>query len=916
MTNNYKDINIYYQNVRSIKNKEDDFKELILGGLYDIICLCETWLTIDTLNILTFANELNWKYLYQIRKNKKGGGLLILTKPGITYSEEYNSDTHELIQITIRDPFKLCISLLYNPPGNTSPNWDSIIDDCIHKASAIVPLIILGDFNIPTWKPPVGVPEVQAILEEHNLLQKIEFPTRGNNYLDLLMTRNIEISAITNSSMFISDHCGFEFTAKCPITNCRSSSTHRIVRDYFMTNWKVVNHLIADLSDKYSIPEATESQIDSIIEELSNILSTHIPKKKILSSKIPWMDADLYTLLKKKNRFHKIWKIRGSEMSYLKYSNIRHEFKQLLRLKTKDFLLRHQSEYKNDPKLFWKTLMRGKTIPLNTVITPQDFADHFSKLVCEERTLIDPINEIVNCEAPSLLGIHIESDAVRSICLSKKFTTKSSPDILNGKVLKYCANSLSPLLTKIFVRTSSLGYYPSAWKISSIFPLHKKDSKSDVANYRQITIQPLMGKIFDKIIYDSLYPHVLPFVKDYNHYGIKGRSVNTNLLCKLSYILEAFEDSKQTDVVYADIAKAFDNVAHKYLLFKLKTQFGIDGMLLKLLTSYLENRISYVRLNDVCSRTFKVTKGIPQGGILSPLLFVLFTNDIYIGDECKILTYADDVKLFAKRPYSSENKTTLQNAINLLIDWTLKWGLELNVKKTKTISFTQMKKFRNFSDESNIFALGNKIEQVMEYKDLGIIFDSALTFVSHLNSLNSRLRRSLGLLKYKFGWITDITARKILYNAIFLSHLDYGVVVWSMASPSNLLKITRTHNRAINDYILKRLSGTKTEYINSCRNAEILSLKDRSTMLALQIIKNRPPPDLVFLIPVRAAANRWNTRNALPYHMPRIRLSITGRSIRNTVPTFLNSLPVEVLNSFENDTNWKFIIKLHLLTKL
>ena len=155
-------------------------------------------------------------------------------------------------------------------------------------------------------------------------------------------------------------------------------------------------------------------------------------------------------------------------------------------------------------------------------------------------------------------------------------------------------------------------------------------------------------KVLERIIYDELLCRTINKIDTRQHGFIRNRSCNTNLLLFTESIARSLHEKIGIDVIYFDFAKAFDTVSHDLILQKLKTQYNIDGALLKFFTEYLHNRKQHVILDNVISESVDVLSGIPQGSILGPLLFVLFINDIYenIDKDTNIALFADDTKIW------------------------------------------------------------------------------------------------------------------------------------------------------------------------------------------------------------------------------------------------------------------------------
>ena len=217
-------------------------------------------------------------------------------------------------------------------------------------------------------------------------------------------------------------------------------------------------------------------------------------------------------------------------------------------------------------------------------------------------------------------------------------------------MLLVCDDTVGTPLKLIFENILISSSCPDVWNLANVTPIFKKGDKQSIVNYRPISLLPIYGKIFEKIIFNNLYSYFnVNNLLTINQSGFRpGDSTTNQLLFLVDEIHQAFEDPKSLEVraVFLDISKAFDKVWHDGLIFKSK-QNGIAGRLLQLFENYLLNRKQRVVLNGSRSEYSVIESGVPQGSVLGPLLFLIYINDLERNIKSNINFLADDTSMFS-----------------------------------------------------------------------------------------------------------------------------------------------------------------------------------------------------------------------------------------------------------------------------
>ena len=290
------------------------------------------------------------------------------------------------------------------------------------------------------------------------------------------------------------------------------------------------------------------------------------------------------------------------------------------------------------------------------------------------------------------------------------------------------------------------GVFPDKLKIAKVIPIHKKDDKTQLENYRPISILPAISKIIEKVIFDQMhdYFHINKLYFE-GQYGFrKKHSTELAAVEMIDRIIQELDKGNTPLNIFLDQPKAFDTLDHEIMLYKLEYH-GVTGPALQLLRSYLSDRKQYIEFENVKSDSSNIKNGIPQGSILGRLLCVIYVNDISLASKIfTAIIYADDTSLSSTlNTFRCNTNVNTNNELSKISESLKVNKLSLNTKKTKAMIFHMPQKQVTFP---KLEIDGTSIEFVNSFNYLGITIDKHLSWQDHINSIANKISKYIGII--------------------------------------------------------------------------------------------------------------------------------------------------------------------------
>ena len=447
----------------------------------------------------------------------------------------------------------------------------------------------------------------------------------------------------------------------------------------------------------------------------------------------------------------------------------------------------------------------------------------------------------------------------------QNLTSKNSTGIdgLSTKLLKFIREPLIPILCITINQSLNTGIFPSKLKHALVKPLHKKDSEQYFQNYRPISLLPAISKVFEKIVHKQVYDYCILHKLLYgSQYGFRENHSTEHAVIELTdRILSDLDSGKLPIAIFLDFSKAFDMIDHSILLEKLY-KYGFEGESLNWFQSYLYDRSQCVEFGGHRSSFLSLDKGVPQGSVLGPLLFLIYINDIHTScEKFKFILYADDTTLTAPVcTFTHGNSVTddINSNLKELSHWLNINKLQLNIAKSKFMVFHFRQRKLLYNEVPTIKISDIPMQRVSEFNFLGVLMDECLTWNAHVNKISNKISKIIGIMN-KQKRVLPTKILKLMYDSFILPHINYCISCWGF----NIKRISKLQKRAIR-VVFKTKYNAHTDPL--FKQGNLLKAHDLFKLSHLKLYHKFVNSNLPSYLSHMFTPNvhRYNTRSQLP----------------------------------------------------
>ena len=662
-----------------------------------------------------------------------------------------------------------------------------------------------------------------------------------------------------------------------------------------------------------------------------------IEKKVTVRPRAPWYTNDIHSAKRTRRRLEHKWLKTALTVDWLAYKDQCHVVNNCIIESKKTYYNNKVNSASGNQKSLFKIVNNM----FHNVSEPQlpshdsldvlvnQFSDFFvskiSKIREEIRSnnsaLSQPDNDVVHVIHNPLTEFEPTNlKEVRKLIMESP-NKSSCQDPIPTWILKNCLEALLPFITMIINLSLSSGEMPDNLKEAILKPLIKKICLDPEIfnNFRPISNLTFISKLIEKIVAKRLNVHMVTnnlheiMQSSYKQH----HSTETALTCVQDDFLRAIDNKKSVLLLMLDLSAAFDTVDHTILINRLKTRLGIGGVALNWFKSYLTNRKYCVKINNVSSEYVSLDCGVPQGSVLGPILFTVYTlplGDLIRKHEIPFHLYADDSQKYAVFELQEYESTV--SKIELLVKDIRSWysANMLKCNDPKTDMMVISSKHLPIKDFIPVKVGDHLISASPKLKNLGVIMDQHLSMTSHISNIVRTAFFKIREISYYRRFLTS-SATKTLIHAYITSRLDYcnGLLYGLPKESTN--KLQSVLNTAARLVTLTRKYDSITPVLKELHWLPVIFRIRYKVLLQVFESLNRMAPEYLSdkLTLKSNRGLRSDDKKIIVIPISRLK-SYGDRAFSVAGPTLWNQLPIDI-RLCESLDSFKRKLKTHLFTQ-
>lgn len=711
-------------------------------------------------------------------------------------------------------------------------------------------------------------------------------PNKTPDVIDFFISKNVALNSIEAGAIvdLASDHI--------PITLLLSMTAIKKIGNHSFTNkntdWKKFRGILGsmiELGAPINSTEVLDKEAEIFAANVKSAAQIATPTVKMVSHSFR-MPNDILDMIKERRKARNKWHMTRHPDDKSNFNRLSNQLKRRLAVmrneRTERYLSGLSADRNTDYSL-WKAIKYLKKPSSHS--PPLKMADNRwakspdekANVFCEHLATVFIPNPP---EGPEQLNIEEEfekSNPLESVKIETfspdevkneikyRVRVKKAPglDGITGGILKELPVRGIMKLVQIYNAVTRLEHIPSAWKQAEVIMIHKAGKPpNEASSYRPISLLSSIGKLFERLYVKRLKKIVeeRKIIPDHQ-FGFRTQHSTIEQVHRLTEVIEETLENKMVcSAVFLDVANAFDRVWHEGLLLKLYRLLPINHY--RLLKSYLQNRSFRVRFDGAFSVFREIKAGVPQGSVLGPILFNIYTSDVPQTRGTRLMKFADDTAYGAKGRDLYLANRKLQTALNRYSRWYRRWRFALNRQKSVHIIFTN-----RVVGYMPIFLGPNPVPYSDTAKYLGLTLDTKLRWRAHVK----KKRAELGLKYRKMYWLLrpdsklSVDNKVLLYKQVLRPVWAYGSQLWGCTANSNLRPIQTFQNMVLRKIVgapwyvrnsdihrdlgvddvrthIKKIAERYEARLHSHPNIEAIRLLDNSNVL--RRLKRRKPFEL------------------------------------------------------------------------